>query len=230
MISEGIPEEKFIALYNGVDIEYFTPQKKDLALANEFGMLNGEQVIGSFSNFYPIKGVEYFIESIPVILKRKSNVKFLLVGDGILHKHLEKRVRNLGIQKNVVFTGRRSNINALYSIVDISVNSSTTEGFSNAIIESLAMGVPVIATNVGGNPEAVTDGKNGFLVPVGEPKKIADAAIRIIDDTNLLSMMKINSRKIAVEHFDIKKMMSKLERNYISMYEAMNQKNTFPRV
>jgi glycosyltransferase involved in cell wall biosynthesis len=112
-------------------------------------------------------------------------VHFLVVGDGGSKPELEEHARRLGLERRIVFTGFRSDIPDLLSEAAISVLPSLSEGTSNTLLESMAAGIPVVATRVGGNPEVVEDGVSGLLVPPRDSAALAAAMARLLEDPDL---------------------------------------------
>jgi glycosyltransferase involved in cell wall biosynthesis len=129
-----------------------------------------------------MKGVEYFLDAASIVAERFPDVRFLVAGDGGSRKELEDRARRLGLEARIVFTGFRSDVRELLSEAAISVLPSLSEGTSNTLLESMAAGLPVVATQVGGNPEVIEDGVSGLLVPPRDSAEIAAAVGRLLED------------------------------------------------
>jgi glycosyltransferase involved in cell wall biosynthesis len=136
-----------------------------------------------------MKGVEYFIDAAAILAQRFADVRFLVAGDGASRGDLEDRARRLGLGSRIVFTGFRSDVRELLSEAAISVLPSLSEGTSNTLLESMAAGIPVIATQVGGNPEVIEDGVSGLLVPPRDSSAIAAAVSRLLSDEKLASQL-----------------------------------------
>lgn len=180
----GTDPDKCVVIYNGINLERFHPREKDSALIEEFG-LGGKKVVGMFARIVPQKDHHTFLKSAAIIKQEIPEVRFLIVGEeegqtGLL-KELQKQARELGLSEEAIFTGKRRDIPALLALCDVTVLSSLKEGFSNAVVESLAMGVPMVATGVGGNAEAILDGETGFIVPSGQPEPLAGRVIEILE-------------------------------------------------
>ena len=129
----------------------------------------------------------------------------MIVGEGPLESELKEQAMQLGIRGKVIFTGLRHDIPDLLHIADVSVLSSFIEGFSNIILESMAAGKPVVATDVGGNIEAVIDEETGFIVPPANSDKLANAVMKILDNKQLRIDMGRKARE-HVERFSIQEM------------------------
>ena len=203
--NSGIISDKFITIYNGIDIEEFNKDFDYQAKREELGISEDELLVGIFARLYPQKGHKYFLEAASKINKFVSNVKFMIVGEGPLESELKEQAMKLGIRGKVIFTGLRDDIPELLHIIDVSVLSSFIEGFSNIILESMAAGKPVVVTNVGGNSEAVIDGENGFVVPPANSDKLANAITKVLDNKQLRIDMGRKARE-RVTKFSVQEM------------------------
>ena len=215
--NEQVSSLKITKIYNGVEMKNNKSIVDGQALRKKMGIEPSCFVVGLLSNMNPIKGCKYFVDACPIIMKQVPNTKFLIVGGGPLMEELKKRIRDLGVLKHTIFTGHLLNGTDYLSMMDVSVNSSLSEGFSNTILESMASGVPMVATQVGGNPEALVDGKTGLLVPPGDSSAIANAVIRILRDRTQPESMGKCAKKHAEEVFSMEKMMSEIENLYESL-------------
>lgn len=177
---DAVDPRKVVLIYNAVEIEAFRRDLGERGKAREeLGIAPDHRAVVMVANFIPYKGHSDFLEAAARILTRFPEARFLLVGeDRGLMKTLIAQARGLGILDWVRFLGQRTDIPRLMAASDLSVLCSHEEGFSNVILESMAAGLPVVATRVGGNPEAVEEGATGWLVPPRDP---AALAVRILD-------------------------------------------------
>lgn len=186
----GVDPDRVTVIYNGVDLSRFEGPPVDRAqLLGPLGIPRGDRVITCVARLVPPKSHEVLLDAAARVLKRAPLTTFLLVGDGPLAAPLEEQAQRLGIASKVVFAGMRNDVPRILRASDASVLSSTREGFSIVLIESLAAGLPVVATNVGGNAEAIEEGVSGFLVPAGDAACLADRLTRLLEDENLRSRM-----------------------------------------
>jgi glycosyltransferase involved in cell wall biosynthesis/peptidoglycan/xylan/chitin deacetylase (PgdA/CDA1 family) len=217
---QNILWHKCVTLYNGVKISDF-PQDIDKGIVKKsLGLDNNRPVVGILAGIRPIKGHKYFLEAASLILKEYPETYFLIVGwpdDKIYYKQLKDLTKQLKIGERVLFVGGRSDTAKILSITDISVLSSLSEGFSNAVIESMAAGKPVVATNVGGTTEAVVDGETGFLVPPYNAKALADAILRLLRNKKMAEDMGKKGRRLAEEKFSLNIMIEQLQHLYESL-------------
>lgn len=191
-------------IYNGVDCNKFKP---DYELKNrirgDYGVGKDVFLIGIVARLVPVKNHKVLLRALQLLCSRSDNIHLLLVGDGELKDALKAETEALGIEKAVSFLGEKDNINEILNALDVFVLCSFSEGLSVTLIEAMSTGLPVVATNVGGNPEIVKDGETGLLVPSNDPPALADAFEKLLLDTKLRAVMSFNARKRALEIFNI---------------------------
>ncbi len=222
--TEKITDNKTIVIYNGVDEERFSPLKSPASIRAELGMDEEAAVVGTVSSLTPHKGHEYLIQAASLVLGTLPSSKFLIVGDGPLRQRLEEQAKNLNIHPAVIFTGKREDIPEMLSLMDVFVLPSyIREGLGIAIIEAMAAEKPVVATDIGGIPEAVDDGETGFLVDPGDPKALSKAIIELLRDPSRAKTMGENGRIRVKEMFTTKKMLSEIEKVYQSFAWAIHE-------
>jgi glycosyltransferase involved in cell wall biosynthesis len=215
---ENLPSEKIEVIYNGIDFSGYQEALKDKFLRVELGIVDGTPLVGLIANFnFEIKGHVYFLGAAKKILEKVPNVKFVLVGDGPLRPRYEEVAQELNLNNNVYFLGKRTDVPTIISNLDVSVLSSTNEGFSNVIMESMAAGKPVVATNVGGSREMVTDGVTGYLVPPADSQSMANAIIDLLENPDKAMAMGSAGRDVVKERFTVKTMVKKYEELYFSL-------------
>ncbi len=182
----GVMERKIRVIYNGVDHARYFPPSSNASLRDEFKIPDGCQVVGCIANLRPCKGHQVLLEAALLVLQHHPQTRFLLVGDDHgIKSELTQQAHGSGIRGAIVFTGYREDIPDILAICDMLVSTSFSEGFSNVILEAMAAGVPVIGTHVGGTIEMIEHEETGLLVPPADPKRLADAMLRLIDDTPL---------------------------------------------
>jgi glycosyltransferase involved in cell wall biosynthesis len=211
-------EGKFRKIYNGVTpIEPWAPDEA-MAFRRREGIRADALVALCVSNFYPYKGHEELVEAAARIVPAFQNVIFLMVGrDSGTMEATRARVRARGIEGSVRFVGSRTDVPDLLRASDLFVHPSREEGFSNAILEAMAAGLPVVACDVGGNPEAVTDGETGRLVPSRNAAAFASAVVELLADPEERKAMGEAGRHRATERFSLDRMVGEME----SLYESL---------
>jgi len=142
----------------------------------------GKYIIGSIGRLMPQKGYTYFLSALPEVCRKFPETEIWLIGDGELRLELENQARQLGIAENVKFLGRQTDVFPWLRQMDLFILPSLWEGYALVIMESMAAGTPVLATDIDGTRELIQTGINGWLVPPAEPTALANAIIRILDD------------------------------------------------
>jgi len=174
---DGIAPDKIITIRNGLDFpsaEMTDSDRHDLR--QSLGLRDHQLGILSVGNLIAYKGYDDLIEAIARLAPGEPALKFFIAGaDGGQGANLERRVQALGLADQITFLGQRADISALMAVMDIFVLPSHEEGFSNALLEAMAAGRPIIATSVGGNPEALGGGRYGTLMPPRDPEALAMA-------------------------------------------------------
>jgi len=219
--NENVSEDKVKLIYNGIDIEFFAPNEDKSARRSEMGLEDANFVIITVANLYKIKGVEYFIRAASLIAQEVPEARFIIVGDGAEKDPLTELAANLGVLRKITFIGNIDNTKEYLAASDVYVCSSLSEGFSNSILEAMAMGLPAVATDVGGNREAIVDNESGFLVPAQDCPGIASKVIGLYRDQEMRNQMGDEGRRIAEERFDLKRMIKEHEKIYLDLIDQM---------
>lgn len=182
-------DSKVSLIYAGVPLEKFRDAKCDPKLAEELGIPAGAPVVGTISCFKPQKAPLAFVELAAQVSSAEPSAYFLLVGDGELRSQIEAKIRELGLEGKVILAGWRHDVPELLKLMKVSVLTSLWEGLPMVIPQSLSAGVPVVVTSVGGSPEAVDEGKTGFVVEPGDTATQAARVLQILQDSNLAEKM-----------------------------------------
>lgn len=211
---DGVPEQRTQVIYNGVDTERFSLMKRS-GLRKQFGWGQEHLVLGMVANFIPYKRHLDFVRAAAMIHAAAPRARFLLVGeDRGEMPAVQEAIAEAGLEPYCRILPGTQTPEPAFAAMDVYVCTSETEGFSNVLLEAMATGLPVIATNVGGNPEAVAEGENGTLVPAHAPELIAHAAVELAADPGRLRRWAENSRRRAEEVFSLKKMVQAHEELY----------------
>jgi len=181
---ENVPENKIDVIKNGINLDLFgRTSKTEDNLTKSFGIPNEDYIVGIMANLNrSVKRVDVFLKAAAEVLRVIPNVSFVILGDGYLRNELNSMVERLGILEKVFFLGRKDEIYSVIANWDIGIISSDSEGFSNSILEYMASGIPVIATNVGGNKEVIKEGVNGLLVSPGDYKSMTKMICALLND------------------------------------------------
>jgi len=207
-------------IYNGINTEEL-PTVDRKAKRNELGIGEKDFLIGTVGRLHKQKGIEYLLEAIKLITKSQiSNSQFqifLIVGNGPERRNLELRIENLELKGKVHLLGWRTDALEIISILDIFVLPSLWEGTPNVVLEAMAYGVPVIATNVGGVAELITDKETGVLVPPRNSEHLAKAILWVTRNYKQAKLMGEKAKKIVNEKFPIEKMVRETEKIYTDL-------------
>ncbi len=186
----GVPPQRVVQIYNGVDQERFRPAAAPPEAVAPPGFLEPESlVVGTVGRLAAVKDQATLLRAFALLAGERPTLRLVLVGDGPERHRLERLARELAVESRVWITGDRDDVPRLLQGMDLFVLPSLGEGISNTILEAMATGLPVVATRVGGNPELVTPGENGLLVPRGDPRELAAAMARLLDDPALRRRM-----------------------------------------
>ena len=196
----------------GVAIEVI-PNFVDTEVYRPDGARHGRPVIVHTSNFRPVKRVDDVVRVFS-LLRRGRDCELVLIGDGPERSRVERLARDLGVDDSVTFLGKQHAFVKVLQGARVFVLPSATESFGLAALEALACGVPVVASRVGGLPEVVTEGENGFLAPLGDTAGLAEAIGRLLDDDALHARMSARARELAVERFRMAPMIDRYEAFY----------------
>jgi len=214
---ERLPARKVLVIHNGVHVDQSEVPRIE---RTSIGVGPGSALVGVLANLIHYKGHDVFLNAWQVVVQRFPDAVALLIGEGKARAELERRVAELGLGQALRLLGSRDDARALLSLVDLVVHPSQQEGFSNAILEAMAEGKPVVATDVGGNPEAVVDGVTGLLVPPGDPGALASAIIRLLGDPGSRAAFGKAGRARAAELFTLDGMIRKYEGVYERLIES----------
>jgi len=214
---ENILPDKVMTIYNGIDFNIPTyPADLLEKKRRELGINNGSKVVVAIGRLEEPKGHEYLLQAAKVILNEFHNVQLLIVGDGYLKSELIRHTNDLGIRKDVIFSGRRNDISDILTMSDIAVLSSIREGFSIALLEYMACGKPIVATDVGGNSEAIITNKSGIIVPPANHLALAAGILKLLKDEPFANRLGMEAQKRYSECFTLKHMVSGIEELYNS--------------
>jgi len=205
---------KIHRIENGIDTSKFYPREKNKELMEELRISEDVFIIGNIARLAPVKDHVTLIKAFDIARKTYPNMRLVIVGDGPEKSNLEALINELNLSENVMLLGFRRDIREMFSIVDMFVLSSISEGTSITILEAMAAGKPVIATNVGGTPNLVEDGKTGFLVSPSEPVLLGRKIIELINNKEIAKQMGLKARKVVQTNFSVERMTKK----YVSLY------------
>ncbi|MCB2156497.1 glycosyltransferase [bacterium] len=223
---EKIDRKRMAVIYNGVDIEGFDAVEH-ANLRTEFPELSdAEPLVGAVGNLKRIKGYPDLLEAVAMARREVPKLKLVVLGfdNENLREELEQQVRSLGLEGAVVFAGGRKQVWPYYFAFDILAHPAHSEGFANVLLEAMAAGRPIVATDVGGNKESVSDGETGYIVPPQKPVKMAAKLVQLAKDPALANRMGKEGRRRVEARFSVDAMV----KAHVRMYEALLETGKLP--
>ena len=207
------PRERVSVVRAGVGLDHFRASGNAPAARARLGLSSVVPVVTQIGNFKPQKAPLDFVRAAALIAQRLPEARFVMIGEGPLRGAAEALARELGIADRVLFPGWWDDVPGLLAATAVSVLSSRHEGLPCAVVESLAAGVPVVATAVDGTPEVIRPGVNGELVPPGDPEALARAVADLLDDDERRARMAAAATE-GLDDFDLDHMVRDLEELY----------------
>ena len=222
-VAAGIAEpERFRTIYSGMELDWFLKAKFDAdRVKQEFGIPLDAPVVGKIARLFPLKGHDQLMDAAPEIVKRVPNVRFFLIGDGILLEHLQKRAKEYGILDNFVFAGLidRTRIPEMISAMDVVVHTSLREGLARVLPQSLAMGKPCVSFDIDGAREVVINDYTGYLVEAFDSVGLAKGVAKLLENEDLRKEFGDNGRRHVDPNFRTEKMVADISEVYQMLLE-----------
>lgn len=216
----GIAGAKVTTVRNGIDADGFTASQPVPAVLKALDLGPDDRLVGVAGRMTAQKGHRVLLEALVPLARRIPGLRCLLVGDGPLRRELEERAAALGVHGHCRFLGARSDMADVLSVLEVVVLPSWSEGLPFVLLESMALGRPVVATAVGGNPEVVEPEVTGLLVPAGDPRALAEALARLLAHPEEARAMGARAAVRVRREFTLRGMVGNLERLYASLLEA----------
>ncbi len=217
---EGFPARKLTVIRNGINLDGFSPRTSQAALRQALGLPPLGALVTVVSRLNPMKGIECFLDAAGLVAARVPDAHFLVVGDNVeapgYREHLQGVVAERGLAARVTFLGFRNDVADLLSASTVSVLPSLSEGLSNVLLESMAVGVPVVATRVGGSAEAVEHGVTGLLVPPADAAALAHGITLLLEHLHLAKCYGEQARQRVCERFSDERMARETEELYLA--------------
>jgi glycosyltransferase involved in cell wall biosynthesis len=211
-------QKKILTVYNGIDIERYKPSESTEELRGRLGIAPGAVVIGTVGSLFKVKAFDNLIKAAGRLRESASEFRLLIAGEGNERENLRRLIDEMNLPDTVSLLGFRDDIPELLNLFDIYVCSSHSEGLSLSILEAMASARPVVGTRVGGNPELIADGDNGFLAPAANSEALAEKIGILIDSKELRGKMGARSREIVEKKFSLTAMIA----TYQNLYEELS--------
>lgn len=222
LVADGYNPSNIVVIRNGVDLSRFAvPPARD-RIRHELGLAASTPLVAVVGRLARFKGLEQFLQAAAILAPQFPAAMFLVVGETAPMETayltaLKAQAARLGIAGRVIFTGIRSDVPELLSSVDVAVMPSLNEALSNVLLESMAAGAPLVATRVGGTPEALSDGECGLLVPPGDAAALATGVARLLNDPTLAARLGHAARQRIANEFSVDRMVRATEQLYVDL-------------
>jgi L-malate glycosyltransferase len=181
LVSDGIPASRIDVVHDGIDVERVARVPAG-DIHQTFWFPKGAPVVVNVGALVGHKGQRFLVDAMGQVRRQVPDAQLVIFGEGDLRAPLTRQIRDLGLDKHVVLAGFRDDVHALTRSADLFVMSSVTEGLGSAVLDAMALGLPVVGTRAGGIPEAVEEGVTGLLVPPGRAEALAEAIVRLLND------------------------------------------------
>ncbi len=206
LLDEGVEPAKLVCVRSAVGPESFE-QECDRAWFHEaFGLSDNTTTLAVVAQLIPRKGHRFLLHAMPALLKAFPDLRLLLFGQGPLEDELKRQVDEMGLQGQITFAGFRTDLAKILPCLDLVVHPALMEGLGISLLQAAAAGVPIVAVNAGGMPEAVRDGRNGLLVPAGDTPALIHAISRLLSDPSLRVRMGQAGKVLVASEFSVDRM------------------------
>jgi glycosyltransferase involved in cell wall biosynthesis len=209
-------EDKFALIYNGINLENFQQQVDKRAVCLELGLDPECKLIGMIGRLDKQKNPLDFIRAAAIVAENYSKVQFVIAGDGPLRHECKSLIKELKLDQKFFLLGYRNDINRIYPILALTVLSSLWEGLPVVFQESMAAGKPIVANNVDGARDVITDGKTGYLVTPRQPQEMADRILTLLNNEELCHQMGLTAKQLA-QQYSSDGMIKQIESLYLEL-------------
>ena len=217
LVMNGLREDKIGVIFNGIDNELFEIKDVSKDIRKEFGIESKAKLVGCIGRIIPEKGQKSLLQAIPGVIQECPETFFLIIGEVFLKdegykKELFEIIKKNKIEDRVRLTGFRTDIGDVMRSLDVLVFPSVTpESFGLSILEAMAIGKPVIASNIGGVSEIIEDGITGMLIEPNHPEQITDWIIRLFSDQEMYDTIAQKAKEVVTERFSMQKYVAAME-------------------
>jgi L-malate glycosyltransferase len=220
LLTDGVPAARAVVVNEGIDLER-VDAAPPARLHEELWLPHHAPIVGNVAALVPHKGQRHLIEAAALVIRQVPDARFVIAGEGELRGALERQIRERRLEKHVMLLGFRPDVLSLHKTFDVFVMSSVTEGLGTSLLDAMACGKPVVATEAGGIPEVVEHGRTGLLVPPRDHAAMAGAIVRLLNDAALRHQMGAAGLVTVYQRFSVERMV----RDTLRVYQrvAMHQ-------
>jgi glycosyltransferase involved in cell wall biosynthesis len=205
LLADGIAPSRAVTVHEGIDLGHVAAAP-EAPLHEELWLPHGSPIVGNVAALVPHKGQRHLVEAAALVVRQVPDARFVIAGEGELRESLEHQVKHLGLEKHVLLTGFRPDVLSVLKAFDIFVMSSITEGLGTSLLDAMACAKPIVATNAGGIPEVVQDGRTGFLVPPRDHHAMAGAIVQLLENEPLRRQMGEAGLSLVTSRFSAERM------------------------
>jgi len=188
LVGDGVQKSRTVTVHEGIDLAR-VKAAPPAELHKDLWLPHHSPLVGNVAALVPHKGQRYLIDAATTLLHAQPDARVVIAGEGELRPALEQQIRHHHLEKHVILAGFRPDVLSVHKAFDVFVMSSVTEGLGTSLLDAMACGKPIVATNVGGIPEVVVDGETGLLVPPRDASALASAIARLLGDPQLRERM-----------------------------------------
>jgi len=212
---EWFPKNRVELIPNGISNAPYTIEYDRNALRNDLGVNRDSKLVGIVARLDPIKNHSLLLRSMKTVVEKEPKARLLIVGDGPLKEKLQRETKEMNLEDSVLFTGERQDVPKILKSLDIFVLCSISEGMSLTLIEAMAAGLPIIATDVGGNPKLIRSEENGMLVPSDDSNALSKAILNLLSNNDKANSLGQNART----RYESKYCLDKMVEKYRTLFE-----------
>ena len=227
LISDGVPEVRAVTVHEGIDLGRVAaaPPAK---VHEDLWLPHHAPIVGNVAALVPHKGQRHLVEAAALVVRQVPDARFVIAGEGELRAALEKQIKDHHLEKHVILAGFRPDVLSLHKAFDLFVMSSVTEGLGTSLLDAMACGKAVVATEAGGIPEVVIDGTTGLLVPPRDHEAMARAIVTLLKDEGLRRRRGEAGLARARDHFSAERMVQETLRVYERVAMHPHQEEDLP--
>lgn len=217
LLKEGIAPEKIACVPSAVDFLKYQQTCEYKWFYQEFNLAQDVKPIGVIAQFIPRKGHTYVLDALPAIIQEHPKAHFIFFGKGPLENEMQRLIQEKGLQQHVTFAGFRNDLDQILPCLYMLVHPALMEGLGVCLLQAAAAGLPLVATNVGGIPEIVQHGVNGYLLPAANKIKISQAVNSLLADRVMAAEFGKKGREMVKKNFSIPAMVNGNYKLYLNL-------------